>query len=155
MPSDILINHFLLFSCFDTHRGTMLPSPCGMGSGTLPGSLLQMRLGKTFSPVVVLRRAALPVVRSHLSADAPIPSKRVSLPSRTSTNRRYDFINIETSFVRLSSFNRNVINSNRNTYRQIPFRSCTAQDLLHPARISKIFSSPTCNRPSSFNNVTL
>lgn len=49
------------------YSGTMFPSPCRVGSRTLPGSLLQVRLGKALSSIIVLRRAALTVVGSHFS----------------------------------------------------------------------------------------
>jgi len=45
----------------------MLPSPGGMRSGALPGSLLQMRLRQTLPAIVVLRRATLAVVGPHPS----------------------------------------------------------------------------------------
>lgn len=55
------------------YSGTMFPSPRRVGSRTLPGSLLQMRLWKALSSIIVLRRAALTVVGSHLSATTLIP----------------------------------------------------------------------------------
>lgn len=49
----------------------MLPGPGRMRRSTLPRALLQMRFRQAFSAIIVLRRAALAVVRSHPSCGLP------------------------------------------------------------------------------------
>lgn len=146
----------------------MFPSPCRMRGRTLPGTLLQMRLRKALSSIVVLSGTALAVVWSHFSNDYGIRFKRISsltsvqcfrespeaASSRTWKRRLigYHCSRVSDAKYRANGIidKHNIINSNRNTYRQISFRwwSCTAQDPPNAARISKIFCARPRSRPS-------
>lgn len=127
------------------YSGTMFPSPCRVGSRTLPGSLLQVRLWKTLSSIIVLRRAALTVVGSHFATLIPASivifllfqrwqgwTKSISSWGWKRRAVGYHRSRVGDTKYRANGIidKRNIINSNRNTYRQISFRrrSCTAQD---------------------------